>query len=114
VAPAEARPLAPNPAPGDRGTTLAVHGRMIGRTWPLPLLSPPAPDPFDLESFDFVAYVARCHGLEQADAESIVRRWVKQYEPSPAARRALGSDPPKSGVRSSIPNAGEFRTGTDG
>jgi hypothetical protein len=69
-------------------------------------------DPFDPECFDFVAYVARCHGLERPDAAALVARWLRTYEPSPQARRAFGNDGPKSGIRYAAPAEEQLRTGT--
>jgi hypothetical protein len=75
---------------------------------------PAAADPFDPESFDFVAYVARRHGLERRDAEPVVARWLRVYEPSAEARRAFEREGPRSGVRCVVPSRGEQRTGTSG
>jgi hypothetical protein len=78
----------------------------------LPRSPSEATDPFDPECFDFVAYVARCHGLKRDDTASIARRWLASYEPSAAARRAFGSEASRSGIRHAIPCQDLERTGT--
>jgi hypothetical protein len=79
----------------------------------------PADPSFDPECFDFVEYVARRRGLPREEAAAVVRTWLMTYEPSEAAKRAVGRaseipPPPASGVHRAIPAPELARTGTAG
>jgi hypothetical protein len=84
-----------------------------------PAILPPADPAFDPECFDFVEYVAWCRGLQREEAAGAVRTWLMTYEPSEAAKRAIGRaseipPPPASGVYRAIPAPELARTGTAG
>jgi hypothetical protein len=74
---------------------------------------------FDPNCFDFVEYVARQHGLRRREASALVQRWLLAYEPSEAAKRAMGhaadrEAPPASGVHQVVVAPDLLRTGTNG
>jgi hypothetical protein len=71
-------------------------------------------EPFDAGCLDFVAYVARQHGLARGEAESVAKCWLRHYEPTAEARRAFERHGPRSGVYHALPSDDEQLTGTSG